>query len=145
MANGESVADPVRTVCQAHWTAPATLAHHPARLARRTAQFGQAGAGGPRYRLFSPRSSSRQPLALLCPPKYPTSYAFRLPDEQAQETPEFSPAPRVWLDELDPESLSWCGWVPTFFPPIFPAKQQRIHAREGKEASLRRFFSRSCS
>ena len=24
----------------------------------------------PRYRLFSPRSSSRQPLALLCPPKY---------------------------------------------------------------------------
>src|SRR6266566_5897868 len=110
MANGESVADPVRTVCQAHWTAPATLAHHPARLARRTAQFGQAGAGGPRYRLFSPRSSSRQPLALLCPPKYPTSYAFRLPDEQAQETPEFSPAPRLWLDELDPESLSWCVW-----------------------------------
>src|SRR6266480_3113332 len=111
MANGESVADPLRIVCQAHWTAPATLAHHPARLARRTAQFGQAGAGGPRYRLFSPRSSSRQPLALLCPPKYPTSYAFRLPDEQAQETPEFSPAPRVWLDELDPESLSWCVWV----------------------------------
>src|SRR6266446_348407 len=43
-----------------------------------------------------------------CPPKYPTSYASRLPNEQAQETPEFCPAPRVWLDELDPESLSWC-------------------------------------
>jgi hypothetical protein len=38
------------------------------------------------------------------------SHAFRLPDEQAQETPEFSPAPRLWLDELDPESLSWCVW-----------------------------------
>src|SRR5437667_12905460 len=34
MANGESVADPLRTVCQAHWTAPATLAHHPARPGR---------------------------------------------------------------------------------------------------------------
>jgi len=69
MANGEPVADSLWTVCQAHWTAPTTLAHHPVRLARWTAQFGQAGAGGPRYRLFSPRSSGRRPLALLCPPK----------------------------------------------------------------------------
>src|SRR6266700_8380977 len=110
MANGESVADTVRTVCQAHWTAPATLAHHPARLARRTAQFGQAGTGGPRYRLFSPRSSGRRPLALLCPPKHPTSHAFRLPNEQAQEASQLRPAPPAWLDELGPGSLSWCVW-----------------------------------
>jgi len=30
------------------------------------------------------------------------SYALRLPNEQAQETPEFRPAPPVWLDELGP-------------------------------------------
>ena len=41
----------------------------------------------------------------------PTSHAFRLPDEQAQETSQFRPTSPAWHDELDFESLSWCVWT----------------------------------
>lgn len=38
------------------------------------------------------------------------SHAFRLSNDQAQETSQCRPAPPKWLDELGFESLSWCLW-----------------------------------
>jgi hypothetical protein len=40
--------------------------------------------------------------------------------EQALETSQFSPAPPIWLDELDElglESLSWCVWGESVLTP----------------------------
>jgi len=49
----------------------------------------------------------------------PNSKGFRFPSEISSHA--------VWLLQ---HNLSWCVWVPTFFPPIFPAKQERQNRRQ---------------
>src|SRR5437667_5763862 len=111
MANGESVADPLRTVCQAHWTAPATLAHHPARPGRdeqrslvKLAQVVRDTACS----LLEALAGIRSLCSVLQSRK--RSHAFRLPNEQAQEASQLRPASPAGLDELGPGPLSWCEW-----------------------------------
>ncbi len=118
-----------RAVCQTYWDRAATLAHRPVRVAGRTAKPGQAGTSCTRHCLFFARSSCRQPLALLCPPNDPTPDGLRMPNEQAQETPQCRSTPRVWLNTLGSESLSWCVWGPNIVSPIDSAKGRRTVKR----------------